>query len=118
MRAKCGDIETACATMSNLRRPTKSKLRVMNVRVKAIRKAIREANQAAPQNAPINDITNMIAESWTKRERPSSILDTGYSGTNVITTRDAERAELPNLGPSDNLLSDANGGVSQAAGRT
>ena len=60
----------------------------------------------------------MIAESWTERERPSSILDTGYSGTNVFTPRDAERAGLPNLGPLNRLISDANDGISQAAGQT
>ena len=61
------------------------------------------------------DITKVIAESWKEQERPSSILDTGYSGTNVITPRDAERAGLPKLGPSNRLIADTNGGISQAA---
>ena len=114
MRDKCGGIETACKAMSYLRRPTKSKLKLMNVQVTTILRARR----APPQNAPIMDITKMIAESWTERKRPSSILDTGYSGTNVITPRDAERAGLPKLGPSNKLILDANGGISQGAGRT
>ena len=114
MRDKYGGIKPACEAISYLRRPAKKKLKVMNVRVAAILRARR----AAPQNAPIKDITKMIAESWTKWERPSSILDTGYSGTNVITPRDEKRAELPNLGPLDKLISDANGGISQATGRT
>ena len=86
----------------------------MNVRATAILRARR----AAPQNTPIMVITKMIVKSWTDQERPSSILDTGYPGTNVITPRDAEQAELPKLGPSNKVISDANGGISQTAGRT
>ena len=68
-------------------------------------------------NQPSN-LVEAIATSWRKRDKPSSILDTGYSGANIITPQDAAEAGLKNLGPSNKCIRDANGGISQASART
>ena len=49
---------------------------------------------------------------------PTAILDLGYLVKNIITPQDAVKANLPNLGPSNTLICDANGGVSKAAATT
>ena len=114
MKEKYGGMETACKAISYLRRPAKSKLKLMQVRATAIIRARR----APPQNGTVMDITKTIAESWKEYERPSSILDTGYSGKNIITPHNADQAGLPRLGPSNKLIQDANGGISQASNKT
>ena len=49
---------------------------------------------------------------------PTSILDLGYLGKNIIITKDAVQANLPNLGPSNTFICDANGGMSKATVKT
>ena len=106
--------------MDYLDRPTKTKLKKLRARVAAANAALKEKQAFAEQmrkaeEANNVDITAAVAESWNKREQPTSILDTGYSGRNIITPADAQRAKLPNLGPSRVGIIDANGGISRAS---
>ena len=55
---------------------------------------IRRAKEANNVN-----ITVAVAKSWRKREQPTSTLNTGYSGKNIITPVDAQQEGLPQLGP-------------------
>ena len=80
--------------------------------------AILQAQRGAPPPDTPMSIAKAIAESWREREKTSIILDTGYSGTNIITSRDADRAGLERLGPSSKLILDANEGISQASDKT
>ena len=49
---------------------------------------------------------------------PTSILDTGYLEKNIITPHYAAQANLTNVGPSNTLICDANGGVFKATATT
>ena len=50
--------------------------------------------------------------------RPTTTLDTSYSGKNIITPQDAAQANLPHLGPLNTLICNANRGVSKATAKT
>ena len=120
---KYGSVINACRVMDYLDRPTKTKLKKLWARVAAANAALKEKQAFAEQmrkaeEANNVDITAAVAESWNKREQPTSILDTGYSGRNIITPADAQRAKLPNLGPSRVGIIDANGSISRALQKT
>ena len=66
----------------------------------------------------IMDITKAIVKSWRKQDRPLSILDTRYSGTNIIAPQEVTQVGLPKLDPLDRLIMDANGGISKASDKT
>ena len=121
---KYGSFFNACKVMDLLDRPTKTKLKKLKARIAAAnadieeRRAFSEKIKRAEEANNVDDITAAVAESWRKREQPTSILDTGYSGKNIIKPDDAQKANLPNLGPSRNVIVDANGGMARASQTT
>ena len=117
---KYGSLANATKVINFLERPTRTKLKKLRARAAAASAALemeRSFNEKLKRAKEANnvDIMAAVAESWNKREKPTSILDTGYSGKNIITSTDARRANLPPLGPSRVQILDANGGVSQAS---
>lgn len=122
LNEKYGGVIAAAKALNYLARPTKAKLKKLRAQAAAdaaAYEARREYADRIKRAEEVNnfDITAAVAESWDKREQPSSILDTGYSGKNIITPADAQRANLPNLGPSLAGILDANGGMSIASGK-
>ena len=120
---KYGSVANANRVINFLERPTPTKLKKLRARAAAASAALetkRSFDEKLKRAEEANnvDIMAAVAESWNKREKPTSILDTGYSGTNIITSSDARRANLPSLGPSRVQVFDANGGVSQASQKT
>ena len=120
---KYGGFINAGKALAYLDRPTKTKLKKLRAQIAAANAALAEKRSFDEQikkaeEANNVDITAAVAESWRKREQPTSILDMGYSGKNIITPADAQRAGLPQLGPSHVELISADGGESRASQRT
>lgn len=114
---KYGGFINAGKALAYLDRPTKTKLKKLRAQIAAANAALAEKRSFDEQvkkaeEANNVDITAAVAKSWRKREQPTSILDTGYSGKNLITPADAQQAGLPNLGPSRVEVISANGGTS------
>ena len=92
---KYGSFLNACKVMDFLDRPTKTKLKKLKARIAAAnadieeRRAFSDKIRRAEEANNVEDITAAVAESWCKREQPTSILDTGYLGKKSLdpTTR-------------------------------
>ena len=117
---KYGGLINAGRALDYIERPTKTKLKKLRARIAAANAALNEKRKFAEQlrkaeEANNVDIAAAVAESWSKREQPTSILDTGYLGKNIITPPDAQQAGLPKLGPSRVGIFDANGSMSRAS---
>ena len=117
LASKYGDLSTAFKVMDYLDRPTKTKLKKLKAR-EAAKKIVADARRTLHSNDKPADLIQEVAESWSKRDKPTSILDTGYLGANIITPQDTVQAGLKDLGPSDKRIRDANRGISQASART
>ena len=120
---KYGGFINAGRVLAYLERPTKTKMKKLQAKIEAAnaslakKRAFDEQIKRAEEANNV-DITAAVAESWRKREQPTSILDTGYSGKNLITPAHARQAGLPNLGPSQVQVISAHGGTSRASQRT
>ena len=83
--SKYGNLCTAYKVMDYLDCPTKTKLKKLRAR-EAAKTIVADARRTLHSNSnqPSN-LVKAIAKSWRKQDKPSSILDTGYSGANIIT---------------------------------
>ena len=115
-------MQAGYAAIDCMRRPSRQNLDKLRARVAAIKKVQRES---PVQSEPFN-LAQAVAESWKQREhlppdppdveeqRQSLILDTGYSGKNLVTAETAKAAKLPLTGPANTTIIDAHGNVSRA----
>ena len=87
---------------------------------------VKKKRQSLTANEPL-DLAAAVAKSWKQREpippdpqRPSQslILDTGYSGKNLVSAEAAAAAQLPLTGPSKMIIIDAHGNASRAESTT
>ena len=74
--------------MNCLDRPTKTKLKKLKNQA-AAKTAVADVQRTLLGDNQPSNLIEAIAKSLSKRDKPSSILDTGYLGANIITLQDA-----------------------------
>jgi len=131
LKEKYGSFSAGLAAIDCVQRPSKRNLAKLRARQADAVAAdiVKKHQQSLTDNEPF-DLAAAIAKSWKQREpippdppanaRPSQslILDTGYSGKNLLTAEAAAAAQLPLTGPSNTTIIDAHGNASRAESKT
>ena len=128
LKEKYGSFSAGLAAIDYKHRPSKRNLVRLRARQVAAVAAeiVKKQRQSLTANEPL-DLAAAVAKSWKQREpippdpqRPSQslILDTGYSGKNLVSAEAAAAAQLPLTGPSKMIIIDAHGNASRAESTT
>ena len=130
LKGKYGSLQAGFAAMDYVERPSKRNLTKFQARMADVAaEAAKKARQSLAAQEPL-DLVAAVAKSWKQREpippdppvqstpNPSFILDTGYSGKNLVTAEAAAAAKLPRTGPSNTTIIDAHGNASRAEAST
>ena len=131
MKGKYGSFAAGLAAMDYTQRPSKQNLARLRARQVAAVAAdvVKKQRQSLAANEPF-DLAAAVAESWKQREplppeppahpspHKSLILNTGYSGKNLVSAEAAAAAQLPLTGPSNITIIDAHGNASRAESTT
>ena len=140
LKEKYGSFAAGLAAMDYKHRPSKRNLARLRARqVAAVAADVaKKQRQSMAADEPF-DLAAAVAESWKQQEamppdppaqtippdppvqttqNQSFILDTGYSGKNLVTAAAAKAAKLPRTGPSNTFIVDAHGNASKAESTT